>query len=328
MQNHPSPNDAAGLAGDTALLQIGAEIGVDRVLDSGDPFTATDLATVTELPQSSVDDYLAALVAAGLVVPAEGPGQFRAAEDYPQRRHAAGYLSWAMGANAPFLANVREFLTDRDAAAEIHRRDGRRVAVSSRWIGQLGFYPTVIERVNAAGAGHVVDLGAGAGGLLIRLLGQDPARTGVALDASSAACAAAREAASTAGVGDRLQVLERTLESLVDDPSPVEGANVVLACFAMHDIVADAAVAKAVLGACRDALAPGGFLAVADAVSYASAPAERRFSALFTYMHRSFMQVTLPTEQQWLETFQGAGFSHTECLPLKAPGTRLFVAAK
>lgn len=326
MQRHSSLDDAADLAAVAALLQIGAEIGVDRLLDSGDAFSAAELARIADLPQAGVDDYLAALVAAGLVVGTEAPDRFQAAEDYPDRRYAAGYLSWAMSANGPFLVNAREFLADRDAAARVHRRNGRRVAVSSRWIGERAFYPPIVDRVVSAGASHVADLGAGAGGLLVRLLGQDPARTGVALDSSGAACAAAREAAAAAGVDDRLQVVERTVQSLADDPGPVEGANAVLACFVMHDIVADASVAKAVLGACRDALAPGGFMAVADAVSYAPDPVERRFSALFTYLHASFMSVTLPSERHWLDTFQAAGFSKTECVPLGVPGGRLFVA--
>jgi SAM-dependent methyltransferase len=328
MQRHSSLDGAADLAAVAALLQIGAELGVDQVLDSGGTFGAADLAKVADLPQAGVDDYLAALVAAGLVVGTEIPGRFQTAEDYPDRRYAAGYLSWAMSANGPFLANAREFLVDRDAAARVHQRDGRRVAVSSRWIGQRAFYPPIVDRVTEAGARRVVDLGAGAGGLLITLLGQDPARTGVALDCSTGACAAAREAAVAAGVDDRLQVVERTVQSLVDDSDPVAGADAVLACFVMHDIVADESVATAVLGACRDALAPGGFMAVADAVFYASLPAERRFSALFTYLHASFMRVVLPTERRWLDTFQAAGFSKTESVPLAVPGGRLFVAVK
>ncbi|GAA4671162.1 methyltransferase [Phytohabitans rumicis] len=328
MQRHSSLENAADLAAVAALLQIGAEIGVDQLLDSGGTFSAADLAKVADLPQAGTDDYLAALVAAGLVVDTEIPNRFQVAEDYPDWRYASGYVSWSLSANGPFLDHAREFLVDRDAAARAHQRNGRRVAVSSRWIGARAFYPPIVDRVAAAGARHVADLGAGAGGLLIKLLGQDPARTGVALDCSGAACAAAREAAVAAGVDGRLQVVERTVESLVDDQGPVEGANVVLACFVMHDIVADAAVAKGVLGACRDALAPGGFMAVADAVSYASQPAERKFSALFTYLHASFMSVTLPTEGQWLDTFQAAGFSKTEYVPLGTPGARLFVAVK
>ncbi|MEU4473961.1 class I SAM-dependent methyltransferase [Micromonospora sp. NPDC023888] len=318
----------ADVAAVAALLQIGAEIGVDQVLDAEEPFSAADVAKVVDVPVAGIDGYLGALLAAGLIVQAEVPGTFQVAADYPELRYQAGYVSWAMNANGPFIDNARAFLTDPAGAAEVHRRNGRRVAVSSRWIGARAFYPQLIEQVAASGALRVADLGAGAGGLLIRLLQEDPARTGTAVDSSGAACAAARQAALAGGVHDRLTVVERQIESLVDDPGPVAGAEAILACYVMHDIVADRRIALGVLGALRDALAPGGFLAVADAVAYARQPEERTFSALFTYLHATFMSVVLPTEQEWLDTFEAAGFSTTRMVPIGLPGGRLFVATR
>lgn len=324
----PSHEYAADLAAVAALLQIGAELGADRLLDSGDDFTAADLARSAGIPQDRAAGYLSALVAAGLLADTGTGGLHRVSADYPALRYQAGYVSWAMSANSPFIMNVREFFTDGESAASQHRRDGRRVAVSSRWIGDQGFYPPVLDRVEAAGARRVVDLGAGAGRLLIEQLQRDPARTGVAVDISAAACEAARESAVRAGVGDRLQVVERSVESLVDDPSPVEGADVIQACFVMHDVNQEPAVLDAVLGRCRDALADGGFMAVIDAVSNAPHPRERRFSALFTYLHAGFMGVHLPSEEEWQDKFRAAGFSKVECAPQVFPGGRLFVATK
>ncbi|WP_153450266.1 class I SAM-dependent methyltransferase [Streptomyces smaragdinus] len=323
----PAARGAADLAAVAVLLQIGAELGVDRFLDSGDGFTAGQAADAAGLPAGGVEEYLRALVAADLAV-ADAAGRYRAAADYADRRYEAGYVSWAMSANYPFVEHARSFLTDPAGAAGAHPRDGRRVAVSSRWVGERAFYPGVFEYVSESGARRITDLGAGAGGLLIRLLLQDPARSGVALDISSAACDAAREAAARAGVADRLEVTERPIESLVEDPGPVDGAEAVQACFVMHDVVADEPLFAKLLGTCREALAPGGFLAVVDAVSYAPDPAERRFSALFTYLHANFMDIALPAEEQWLEKFRAAGFSSVRCLPQPMPGSRLFVAAK
>ncbi|MBT3153610.1 methyltransferase domain-containing protein [Streptomyces sp. CHD11] len=315
--------DAAAVA---TLLQIGAEIGADQVLDSGGTFSAARMAKAADVPLAGITTYLTALLAAGLIVETEVPGDFQVAADYSDLRHQAGYVSWAMHANGPFIDNARAFLIDPVEAARTHRRDGQRVAVSSRWIGERAFYPQIVERVVAAGALRVTDLGAGAGGLLIKLLHEHPARTATAVDSNGAACAAAREAAHAAGVHERLTVVERPIESLVDDPGPVAGAEAILACYVMHDIVADDSTARNVLGALRDALRPGGFLAVADAVSYAQGPEERKFSALFTYLHATFMSVSLPTEQEWLDKFEKAGFSQTRTVPIGLPGGRLFVA--
>ena len=322
------PEAVADAAAVAALLQIGAELGVDAVLDAGEPFNADDVAKAVDIPDAGVTAYLGALAAAGLIVETGVPGTFQVAADYPALRYQTGYVTWAFNANGPFIDNARAFLTDPSAAARVHRRDGRRVAVSSRWIGERAFYPQLIEQVVTAGARRVTDLGAGAGGLLIKLLQENPARTGTALDINAAACAAARQAALAGGVHDRLTVVERPIESLVDDPGPVAGADAVLACYVMHDIAADDRLAQSVLSAVREALAPGGFLAVADAVSYAPQPRERTFSALFTYLHATFMDVALPTEQKWLDTFASAGFSQTRTVPIALPGGRLFVATR
>ncbi|MQY11306.1 Phenylpyruvate C(3)-methyltransferase [Streptomyces sp. RB5] len=324
----PSMKRAADIAAVAVLLQIGAELGADQVLDAGQAFDAAELARVTGLPQHGMAEYLTALSAAGLVAETGAPGEYRPADDYAQRRYEAGYVSWSMSANYPFVEHARAFLTDPAAAAKAHHRDGRRVAVSSKWVGERDFYPGVFEHVNASGARKVTDLGAGAGGLLIKLLRQDPERHGVALDLSGAACAAAREASVAAGVEERLEVVERPIESLIEDRSPVEGAEAIQACFVMHDVVEDDAVFQGVLGACRDGLAPGGFMAVCDAVRYAPDETERRFSALFTYLHANFMDIRLPTEAAWLEKFETAGFSSVKCLPQPMPGARLFIATK
>ncbi|MFF8618456.1 methyltransferase domain-containing protein [Streptomyces sp. NPDC015350] len=328
MSRQFSLEKAADVAAVSALLQIGVELGADQVLDSGDTFDVADLAKATDVPVRGIEEYVTALVAAGLVVEADVPGQYRAAEDFAESKYQAGYVSWAMNANQPFLDNARAFLTDREAAARVHRRDGRRVAVSSRWMAERAVYPDIIDQVNAAGAQRVTDLGAGTGGLLIQLLLDDPAREAVALDVSPAACAAAREAADRAGVSDRLEVAERSIESLVDDAAPVEGAEAILASFAMHDVLQDEALCHAVLRRCHQALPPNGFMAVADAVSYAQSRGERQFSALFTYVHANFMDIRLPSEHKWQETFRAAGFSTVKCLPQVLPGSRLFVATK
>jgi SAM-dependent methyltransferase len=323
--NHQSAAEVAAVA---ALLQIGAELRIDHVLDSADTFSVAELAGVANVPEGGAAEFVRALAAAGLVAETETAGRFRVSEDYAQWKHAAGYLSWSLNANRPFIEHAREFLTDREATARLHQRDGRRVAVSSRWIGEPTFYPAVIDRVQAAGARRVADLGAGAAGLLIKLLQQDPQRTGLALDISAAACAAAREAADRADVGDRLEVVERPIESLLEDSGVLEGADAIVACFVMHDIVRDDTLSGGVLRTCRSALAPGGRLLVADAVSYAQDERERKFSALFTYLHANFMDVPLPSEKEWEDKFHAAGFSQVETVTEILPGARVFVAAK
>ncbi|WP_448333825.1 class I SAM-dependent methyltransferase [Streptomyces sp. DSM 41534] len=327
MNRTDSAETAADLAAEAALLEIAEELGLSDLLDRAEPFTlrqATDLAAV---PAPGAAAYLGALVSAGLVEQAAQDGPYTPVADLADRRYRAGYLSWALNANRPYIDHAALFLRDPETAGEKYARDGRKVAVSSRWIGSRGFYPGVIQEITSGAPRRVVDLGAGAGGLLIRLLRDLPDSTGLALDLSAAACDEALRAARRAGVADRLDVVHRSIESIAEDPAPVRGADVVHAGFVLHDVVARPDVLDAVLRACRESLAEGGRMIVTDAVPYVPDSRERAFSALFSYLHASSMEVNLPPTEVWHEAFRRAGFTDVSSTPLRMPGSRVFQAA-
>jgi len=319
------PDAAADLAAIAALLEIADELGIFGQLEGGLSVTAEELADAAGTPVSRMEGFLGALAAAGLVIRDSPAQSVRVTDAFPQLRTAAGYLCWALKANRPFIENSLAFFKDQDAASRLHARDPRDVAVTTRWVGSADFYPEDLARLVNARPSHLVDLGAGAGRLLIDALIELPDATGVALDISSAACAVAAKGAEEAGVADRLRVVQRSIESLVDDLTPIAGADVIHSGFAFHDLVSDAETFGAVLRSCKIALAPGGFLAITDAVPYCRTTRERKFSSLFTYLHEGFMNVQLPTEETWRETFLAAGFSDIQISPHKMPGARLFI---
>jgi SAM-dependent methyltransferase len=316
---------AADLAATAALLEIADELGIFGQLETGVALTAEELAGAAGTPVSRMEAFLGALAAAGLVVRDSYSRSVRVTDAFPQLRTAAGYLCWSLKANRPFIENSLAFFKDPDAASKLHARDPRDVAVTSRWVGLGDFYPVDLATLVNARPSHLVDLGAGAARLLIDALTALPDATGVALDISSAACAVAAKGAEEAGVADRLRVVQRSIESLADDPSPIAGADIIHSGFAFHDLVPDAETFGAVLRSCRNSLTPNGFLAITDAVPYSVTARERMFSSLFTYLHEGFMNVRLPTEESWRETFLAAGFSDIQSSPHKMPGARLFI---
>ncbi|MFG2115883.1 class I SAM-dependent methyltransferase [Streptomyces sp. NPDC048718] len=327
MSSVSSPETAADLAAVAALLEMADRLGIVPLLERGEPVTAAELAVAAQVPEEGMAGFMSTLVAAALLVPAGGK-EFKVADDFADRIYQAGYLTWSLRANQPYVEHPAEFLRDPAGAAALYQRNGREVAVSSRWIGSQGFYPAATETILAAQPKRIADLGAGAAGLLIDLLGRLPKTTGVALDMSAGACQEAARAARAAGMGDRLDVVERPIQSIADDPTPVEGADVIHAGFVFHDIVKEGDVFDRVLRQCRDALRPGGIMAITDAVPYAPAERERRFSALFTYLHAGFMNVELPPEEDWLDRFRQAGFDQARRVPHRFPGGRLFIATK
>jgi SAM-dependent methyltransferase len=317
---------AADMAATAAFLEIAEELSLSALLEQKAPFTLDEAIAVTDIPEAGVRSFLQALLAAGLVEQGADARHFLPCADLADRRYEAGYFSWSLNANRPYLDHAAEFLREFGTAAGRYERDGRRVAVSSSWIGSRGFYPGPIAEIISRKPQRIVDLGAGAGALLIHLLTELPGSTGVALDISATACEEADRAALRAQVHDRLTVVNRSIESLVGDPGPVRDADVVQAGFALHDVASDAETFHHLLVTCRDSLNDGGCLVVTDAVSYMDNPREQAFSALFTYLHADMMGVRLPSEDEWLTAFRRAGFSDVTSTPQRMPGSRMFVA--
>jgi SAM-dependent methyltransferase len=328
MNNNDSQEIAADLAANAAFLEMAEGLGISALLDRVAPFTLDEVATAAGISEAAALSFLQALLSAGLVEQDTDARRFMPCPDLADRRYQAGYLSWSLNANRPYIDHAVEFLRQPEATAGQYQRDGRRVAVSSRWVGQHGFYPGEIAEITSRKPGRLVDLGAGAGALLIHLLTELPESTGVALDLSAAACEEAERAARRADMQDRITVVNRSIESLIDDPGPVHGVDVVHAGFVLHDVGVDEDVLNGVLCTCRESLADDGCIVATDAVWNADNPRERAFSALFTYLHSSSMGVRLPSEERWRAAFQRAGFSNVTSTPLRMPGSRMFVAAR
>lgn len=318
---------APDIAAAAALLEMADRLRILDPIASGQPFSVAELAECGGLPREGVAGYVEALVSAAILQRAGE--KFQAVPDFGTILHQAGYVSWTMNANRPFIEHAREFLTDHDAAARKYCRDGREVAVSSQWMGSLAFYPAAFEAIIAAKPERMTDLGAGTCRLLIDVLTTFPDATAVGLDLDAGACSAAEEAAKQVGVDDRLTVLERSIQSVAEDPTPVQGADVIHAGFVFHDMMPEEEhIADAVLANCRDSLRPGGMMAITEAMPYLGNERERRFSAIVTYYHRQFMTRRLLSAEEWERKLLGAGFRQVEIVELGFPTGRLFVARK
>jgi len=326
-QTHTGRETAADMAAVASLLEMADRLGVLHVIRRSGGFRTADLAHEADIPEAGAVAYLEAMTHAALVLP-DGDG-FRACDDIAERIYESGYLSWTLNANRPFIENVTEFLRDPMTARQHIHREGRQVAVSSEWMGSFAFYPIALETIRETKPSRVVDLGAGTARLLIDILGDFPEATAVALDLDGGACAEARRAADKAGVGSRLTIYERPIQSVATDSTPVEGADVVHAGFVFHDMMPEEEhIADGVLRNCHDALKPGGIMAITEAVPYVQNERERRFSTMVTYYHRQFMGRKLLTEEEWLAKLSGAGFRDVTCTPHRFPTGRLFVATK
>jgi SAM-dependent methyltransferase len=156
-----------------------------------------------------------------------------------------------------------------------------------------------------------------------------PESNAIGLDIDPAACAAARDAAKAVSVDGRLTVFERPIQSVAEDPAPIEGADVVHAGFVFHDMLPEEEhIADRVLANCRAAMPAGGLMLITDAIPYADSQRERAFSAIVTFYHQTFMGRRLLSQEKWEDKLRSAGFRQVETVELGFPTGRLFKAKK
>lgn len=318
---------ASDIAATAAFLEIGDRLGILPLISDGARADAGAIARSVDLPLEAVAAYLDAMWHAGLVERL-AEGEYRSVADLPGLRTEAGYVSWALNANRPYLEHAREFLTGFEEASRRHRRDGRQVAVSTWWMGATAFLPEAAEAILEARPRHFVDLGAGAGRLAVEVLRAFPGSTALALDASREACDETRRHAVDAGVSNRLIVVERSIRSVAEDPDVVAGADVVHAGFVLHDLLpGETNLVDRLLRASREALAPGGRMVVDETVPFVDNERERRFSAIVTYLHQQYMGRCLMDEAGWRAVLLGAGFASVVGRVLPVPAGRQLIAS-
>ena len=318
------------LAGQAVLLELGAQLGLLDPLLSRREVSAIEAAKAAQIEEAFVSGYYDALASAGLAAASRensnGAGRYCASPDLPDALNAVSYIVWALTSCAPLVSNARAFARDRQAAAEIYHRNGEHVARTSKWMGDSDWYPHAENEIISANPRKIVDLGSGSCRLLVRCLQKLPQARAVGIDLSTDACARATLAIKDAGLQERLTLIEKPIQSLLDDPTPLESSDVVHAGFVFHDLMPDEEKdLDAILKAIREN-APRGILVVIEAVPYAQNPEERAFSAAFTFIHKYFMGLKFLTEEGWKEKLKAAGYKHIAVSRLGASGGRIFTA--
>ncbi len=324
------PSSAQTIAGRAVLLEIGAKLGVIDTFLSQKSVNVGEAARAAGLERGMVAAYYAALAHAGLARRDAQAGDdgaaYVAAPDFSQSLNECGYVLWGLVSCAPLLANALAFARDLPLAVERHPRDGEHVARTSRYMGEQDFYPPAERAVVSLRPRRIVDLGSGTCGLLIRCLRQLPEAAGVGIDLNGDACAKARDIVAAAGMDERIRVVEAPIQSLVSDPAPLEGAEVIHGGFVFHDLMPEEeATLEALLRTFRR-VAPRAAVIVVDAVPYAPGADEQAFSAAFTFLHSHFMGRRLMPEGEWRAKLLAAGYASVDVERLGISGGRIFTA--
>jgi cyclopropane fatty-acyl-phospholipid synthase-like methyltransferase len=193
-------------------------------------------------------------------------------------------------------------------------------------MGEQDFYPPAENAIIASRPKKIVDLGSGTCGLLIRCLRKLPEARGIGVDLSHDACAKAGAIIRAAGMEQRISVVEASIQSLVDNPAPIEGADVIHGGFVFHDLMPDEETTMDALFKTFRRKAPSAALVIVDAIPNAQGPGEQGFSAAFTFLHYYFMGRRFLNEDEWKAKLLAAGYSSVHVGQLGISGGRIFTA--
>lgn len=160
-------------------------------------------------------------------------------------RRGAGYdpttLGFALdqyfGAYGPLASDLGRALSAKGGGALVDR------GLHARAFARLErpSFPMLPQVMSSLGARRVLDLGCGAGALLVALARQDEAFVGWGVEASAAMCQAARERSAAAGVAGRVTILQGDAAGPLDwlPRSVVERVDAVTAVSLVNELFGD-----------------------------------------------------------------------------------------
>ncbi|SHG69705.1 SAM-dependent methyltransferase [Streptoalloteichus hindustanus] len=183
------------------------------------------------------------------------------------------------------------------------------------------------------GFGRVADIGCGAAARLIHLVGGRPDVTGVGVDVSGEACQLARQNVKSAGLDDRITIVQADVLGVVGAPeafTQVTDADLVTSYFILHHFVGERVGGRPFLTALRAAFPRARSFVFADGFrDPRTEPTDDAGPApLFTLAYQLFHDFTgvgLRTRAEQREMFLDAGYRVERELPFGHPLEWLFV---
>lgn len=321
---------AQDLAGKAILFEIGANAGILEVLETSEYTTVSSLSHALSIPSDFLTDYLNTFSHLGLLsqhtLSDSTEIAFAKTPAYYREKNKAGYISWSMVSCAPLISNTRAFISDFNTAVRTYHRSGEHVARTSKWMGENDFYPHAEKVILGLNPKKVIDLGSGTCGLLMRLANALPNMRGVGVDLSTETCDIARSLIQEGQLSHRIDVIDSPIQHLIENPLVFTDADVVHAGFVFHDLIPDEEqTLNALLRTIRLA-SPNVTLVVVDAIPFSKHAHECAFSGAFSFLHRYFMGRKFPTDAEWKNKLNEAGFSQVTLQPLGISGGRVFIA--
>ena len=302
------------------LIDLGVELGLFRAFAETPDSTPQEIAGQLNLHAPYIDTWCMTAYAFGLLDAIDGESRFHLAPYMKEilatpahPRYLGGYVRLGtIFATDDFRQCVAAF---RDGATRPFqgRNDAfaRTVAESTRGLQVLTArkilpgLPGLSEHL--ARGGTLLEIGCGTGQHLLQLAKAFPQSRCIGVDIDSVSLKIARETIQTAGLSERIKVIEGDLDSAI----PKASCDAVVMVEVLHEI--SPALRQNILDSCARALKPGAWLVIVDE-TYPSTLAEARLPEFQFPLQTGFEELiwgnVLPTREEQEQLLTKAGFSN------------------
>lgn len=176
-----------------------------------------------------------------------------------------GYLSTMIGAYEPVFARIEDLVSGkvtygRDVTRSYDEMVRGLTALEDRLMGP-------VAEVASEGAAKILDLGCGSARMLTRICELNPGMRGVGVDRNPDSCATARATVASAGLEDRITIIQGDASDLASLPPDVlAGVDMVSVMFLLHEILRQQGRAgvAGLLSGIGSLIGPGGKLVMVE----------------------------------------------------------------
>jgi hypothetical protein len=243
-------------------------------------------------------------------------------------RTQSGYFTWLVGGYGDFLRNLSRLTPGKESWKPL--RNESMVALGADMNHHAFMEQILFEVLDHLSCHKIADFGCGNGGRLISFCSRYPHLRGVGIDISADAIKLAEENVRKNGLEDRLQMIcTNVLETIQTDrhKDVLAGVDLVSSFMMLHDLYNVPTIWPKLFEYLRQAFPDVKYFLLADTVKAPSFEGPDKlpiFSVGYELLH-SYMDVCLPTKDEYDAAFDRAGLTVEMCIDFGTPYTYLYL---
>jgi len=327
--NVPASNLLNGFIGSHVLYALIMTGALETLEQRAGPIPVAWLARSTNCDRSALRSLLRAADRLGLVSFLGARDEVEISQAGREAYRVRGYFTAAVGGFGDVFRRLDSITAGSDRFGKSVFQNGSVTALgcSQNWTFQRPIFDATTAGVQFT---KVADLGSGAGTRLIHLVASRRNATGIGIDIDSGACRLARANIRSAGLDDRITIVEGDILDVVTEPQEfpeIVDADLVMSYFLLHHFVDQFVCGASFLRALRLAFTQADQVVFADGFQESDG-AEGEPAPMFTMAYRLFhdlLGVRLQTLDSQRALFASAGYQIARQSPFGHPLEWLFV---